>query len=612
MLIEFPKRSRLLTSLSGGMLAGILLLTGCMGEPEPAGPEGSASPQRVRLLTAEQYTNTISQVFGADIGSGVLPPVPPMTRRDGLLASGAAFVGLTSDQISQIQQAGAAVAARVVDESHRDYLVPCRPASPTAADPVCAAQFLQETGRLLQRRPLDENRVAEFVQIADRAAEQTGDFYDGLALALEAMLISPEVLFIVDRAEPDPDRPGVQRLDNYSLAQRLSFFLWNAPPDDALLKAAERGELHTAEGLARNVDRLLASPRLEAGMRAFFDDMLAFDAFDSLAKDPQVYPMVTGTTLAHAREQTLRTIIDHLLVRDGDYRDLYTTRRTFMSMPLAAVYGTPAGQGWTPFEFDEDSPRTGLLTHMSFLAGHSHAVRSSPTQRGKALRELLLCQKVPSPPPNVDFSGLEEDENAATARERLAVHNENPSCAGCHLVTDPMGLALENFDGAGLFRETENGAELDISGELDGVFFDEVEGLASALRNHPKLSYCLVNRLYAYGSGGPVSLRHDRDTLKWFENRFADDGYRLPALLRELALSRAFSTLRTDEPSVEYGGAIAAVNGSARIVEDHASAASDALGSGAPSVEVAMGEVVDSGALEALEAGQAGDREKVR
>ncbi len=272
--------------------------------------------------------------------------------------------------------------------------------------------------------------------------------------------------------------------------------------------------------------------------------MLGFDDFDSLAKDARVYPMVTGSTLADAREQTLRTIIDHLLNQQADYRDLFTTRKTFMSMPLAAVYNTPAGDGWVPFEFSENSNRMGLLTHMSYLAANSHSVRSSPTLRGKALRELFLCQKVPPPPPNVDFSLLEEAGHAATARERLNVHSTNPSCAGCHLVTDPMGLSLENFDGAGRFRQTENGAPIDIAGELDGVFYDDVAGLAIAMRNHPKLSYCLVNRLYAYGTGGPVSLKHDRDTLKWFEQRFVAQSYQLPALLRELTLSQAFREVR--------------------------------------------------------------------
>jgi hypothetical protein len=285
-------------------------------------------------------------------------------------------------------------------------------------------------------------------------------------------------------------------------------------------------------------------------MRAFFDDMMAFDEFESLAKDPLVYPMVTGTTLEHAREQTLRTVVDHLLVQEADYRDLFTTRKTFMSMQLATLYGTPARNGWIPFEFEDDSPRIGLLTHVSFLAANSHAVRSSPTLRGKAMRETFLCQSVPNPPPNVDFSLLEEDADASTARERLAAHNSNPSCAGCHLITDPMGLSLENFDGAGRFRVDENGVELDIAGELDGTFYDDIAGLAQAMRDHPKLSACLVNRLYAYGTGGPVSLRDDRDTLRWFEDRFAANGHRLPALLRDLALSEAFSTVRPEQTPI--------------------------------------------------------------
>ena len=107
-----------------------------------------------------------------------------------------------------------------------------------------------------------------------------------------------------------------------------------------------------------------------------------------------------------------------------------------------------------------------------------------------------------------------------------------------------MGLSLENFDGAGIFRQSENGAELDISGELDGIFYEDISGLANALRNHPKLSACLVNRLYAYGTGGAVSLRYDRDSLRWLEQEFVAENYRLRALLRTLVLSEAFSSVR--------------------------------------------------------------------
>ena len=525
------------------------VLSGCRDpqNAEPAEQYDAGSPLRTRLLTADQYTNSIAQVFGEDIADSILPPIPPMARTDGLLASGSAFVGVTSDQVSQIQQTAASIAAQVVDQEHRDFLIPCTPEATEAADPGCAALFLEETGRLLFRRPLSDSRLSDLMQIADYAAQQIGDFYDGLSLALEAMLISPDFIFIADRAEADPDAPGRQRLDAYSLASRLSFLLWNAPPDDVLLQEAGAGLLHTQQGLTKAVDRMLGSARLESGVRAFFDDLMAFDEFNSLAKDPLVYPMVTGTTLEHAREQTLRTIVDHLVTRQADYRDLFTTRKTFMSMQLAAVYDTPAGEGWVPFDFEEGGPRLGLLTHVSFLAANSHSVRSSPTLRGKALRETFLCQRVPDPPPDVDFSSLEEAEDAATAKERLAVHNTNPSCAGCHLITDPMGLSLENFDGAGRFRETENGAPLDIAGELDGIFYEDIAGLAQATRNHPKLSACLINRLYAYGTGGPVSLREDRDTLAGFEARFAENEYRLPALLRDIALSDAFSRVRSEE-----------------------------------------------------------------
>ena len=528
-------------------------LAGCSDPQtaESAEQQSAGSPLRTRLLTADQYTNSIAQLFGEDIAESILPPIPPMARTDGLLASGSAFVGVTSDQVSQIQQTAASIAAQVVDQDHRDFLIPCSPEETEAADTSCAALFLEETGRLLFRRPLSESRLSDLVHVADYAAEQTGDFYDGLALALEAMLISPDFIFIVDRAEADPDAPSQQRLDAYSLASRLSFLLWNAPPDDVLLQEAEAGILYTQQGLAGAVDRMLVSARLESGVRAFFDDLMAFDEFNSLAKDPLVYPMVTGTTLEHAREQTLRTIVDHLVARQADYRDLFTTRQTFMSLQLAAVYGTPAGQGWVPFEFEEEGPRLGLLTHVSFLAANSHSVRSSPTLRGKALRETFLCQRVPDPPPDVDFSSLEEAEDAATAKERLAVHNTNPSCAGCHLITDPMGLSLENFDGAGRFRETENGAPLDIAGELDGIFYEDIAGLAHATRNHPKLSACLINRLYAYGTGGPVSLREDRDTLAEFEARFAKNGYQLSTLLRDIALSDAFSRVRSEETQVK-------------------------------------------------------------
>jgi hypothetical protein len=497
----------------------------------------ATTTRRLRLVTSAQYLNTLAYVFGPQVKPDI--HFAPVQRTDGLLGVGTSIAGITASQMEVYQKTAASVAAQVVGPANRNFLIPCKPKSETDRDDACARQFLANASRLLYRRPIPAARVEQYVQEAGESAARLKDFYAGLSLPLEGMMVSPRVLLVSERAEADPQ--GQPRLDSYSLASRLSYFLWNAAPDALLLKAAESGELRTEKGLARTVDRMLASPRLEDGMRAFFDDMFQFDDFNNLAKDGTIYPVFTAVTVSDAREQTLRTVIDQLITKKRDYRDLFTTRETFISPALAAVYRMPAQAGWQAYEFPAESPRTGLLTQISFLAGHSHPGRSSATLRGKALREVLLCQPVPRPPANVDFSAIENPSaNLLTARDRVGMHLLNPVCAGCHKITDPMGLALENFDGAGRYRETEKGALIDASGSLDGVPFKDVKGLAAALHDHLALPACLVKRVFAYGVGSPAGA-DDKPMLTFLEGRFAEQGYRLPALLRAVVTSTAFS-----------------------------------------------------------------------
>ncbi len=504
-----------------------------------AEPPSSGTPKLLRALTQEQYLNTLAYVFGPDVQ--INPNFPPTQRTDGLLALGASRGGVSSAQLELYQKAAVTVAQLIIDPDRRNFLLTCTPKDEKTADAACASQFISRAGRLMHRRPLTKAELTEYVDEANNAATMLKGFYRGLAVAIEAMLISPDVLFVIENAEPDPRNKGQQRLDEYSLATRLSLFLWNAAPDDELLRAAENGELHTPKGRAGQIDRMLASPRLEKGMRAFFDDMYAFDAFAALAKDADMYPAFTGVTAIEAREETLRVVVDHLITKQADYRDLYTTRETFISPRLAAVYQLPATPTWSRYTFPENSPRAGIVTHVSFLATHAHPVRSSPTMRGKALRELLLCQPVPPPPANVDFSALENPKaTLRTARDRVDFHLENPVCAGCHRITDPMGLALENFDGIGAYRETEKDQKIDASGTLDGKAFENAVGLTKALRDHPALPSCLVKRAFAYGSGSPTT-NADRPLLTYFTAKFSDGHYKLPPLLRTITMSEAFS-----------------------------------------------------------------------
>ncbi|WP_020649658.1 DUF1592 domain-containing protein [Solimonas variicoloris] len=535
-----PQSRKKKVLLGGGALAAVLLAAVVVGAMRgPAEPQSKGTPRSMRLLTQDQYLNTVAYVFG--------PNVQPTTRFaalpriDGLLASGAAIAGLSDAQLETYQKTATKVAAQIVSEDSRPYLIPCEPAATDAADPQCAKEFLAQVAPLLYRRALSEEQIDRFVAAANQSADALHDFYQGLSVVVEGILMSPNVLLVAEVSEPDPDHPGETRLDSWSLATRLSLFLWNAAPDAELLAAAQSGALQTKKGLAAQVDRMLASPRLETGVRALFDDMFAFEDFNRLAKDNTIYPAFTGETAVDAREQTLRTVVDHLLVRRADYRDLFTTRKTFMSPSLAPIYKVAAqGPGWTPYEFPADDPHAGLLTHVSFEALHSHPGRSSPTLRGKALREVMLCQTVPRPPANVDFSKVQNpDGSVKTARERIDFHLQNPSCAGCHRIMDPMGLSMEAFDGAGTFRHEENGVPIDTSGNLDGVEFTDIVGLAKALRDNPQVPWCAVRRTFAYGTGTPADS-NDRRVLEYLSAEFAGQGYVFPELLRDIALSRAF------------------------------------------------------------------------
>jgi len=517
--------------------ATLALLAGC----GPSEPQSSGGPPAIRRLTEAQYRQSIADIFGPDIK--VSGRFDPDMRTDGLLAVGTGRVTVTPSGFEQYEAMARNIAGQALDEKHRDAAMPCKPASARVPDDACAAQFLGRVGRLLFRRPLLESELKAQVEVANKATQTLGNFYSGLEFGLAGLIAAPEFVFREEDPEPDPAHPGSQRLTAYSKAQRLSFLLWNTAPDDELLAAAARGELNDKAGLARQADRLIASPRLNDGVRAFFSDMLSFDAFDDLAKDSVIYPKFNINVANDAKEQTLRTITDLLITQHGDYRDLFTTRKTFLSRPLGLVYRLPVETrtGFEPHEFAEGDPHAGLLTEISFLALHSHPGRSSATLRGKAVRELLLCQIVPAPPANVNFSIVQDTNNPQfkTARDRLTAHRSNPTCAGCHKIMDPIGLGLEAFDGAGQFRDGENGAPIDASGEIDGLPFKDAASLGNALHDDPATPACLVTDIYRYASGhDPVP--GEKDWMGYLQKQFAADGYRLPDLLRRIAVSDDF------------------------------------------------------------------------
>lgn len=520
--------------IAAAAIAPIAIAAADSASPAP----GTETVSTVRRITEPQYRRAIADTFGPDIKA--VGRFEPDLRVEGLLAVGTSAVSVTSSGLEQYEAIGRNIAEQVVSPGHRVQLLGC---APDAADPkgaACAAKFFDRIGTRLLRRPLSSTERAGLVADTLTSSATLGNFHAGVAAVLTGLLASPDFLFRIDR--PGAVERGHRMVDGWAIASRLSFFLWNAPPDDRLLAAAKAGELDHAESRARVIDGMMDSPRLADGVRAFFTDFLQLDDIDTLAKDARIYPAFSSAVAADAREQTLRTILDLLVDRRGDYRDIFTTRRVAMNRTLGPIYNIPvADRGWTFHEFPENDPRAGILTQVSFLAQHSHPGRTSPTLRGKAIQEILLCEKIPSPPANVNFAVVQDVDNPTlkTTRARLSAHLDDEECATCHKLTDPMGLALEKFDGVGQFRQTEHGEPIDTTGSFAKTTFDGAAALGWLFRRNDGPINCLVQSTWRFANGRNLAA-FDGPVVARLKAGFAQSGYRMVDLMRAVALSPEF------------------------------------------------------------------------
>ena len=500
-------------------------------------PEASQAEPALRRLTEQQYLNSVSDL----LDPGLLMPtaLEPDESSDGLLSIGAARSSLSPLGVENYEDAAYSLAEQAMEPGAvRDRLVPCNPVG--NSDDACARTVLETLGRRAWRRPLTANELDELVETAATAGTTLGDFYDGLELSLGYLLQSPYFIYRVELGEDDG---GTRRYTDYEMASRLSYFLWNSTPDDSLLDAAAAGQLSDPADIEAEVDRMLADPRARHGFRNMVAEMLELDKLEGLAKDPEVFPAMRSELGASAREETLSMVEALVFDRDDDFRTWLTARETYIDVNLAMLYAVPAPalEGFATAKLPADGPRRGLLGQASLLSMHAHPVSSSATRRGLFVREVLLCQSIPPPPADVDTSIPEPTPDALTLRDRVASHLEEDLCAGCHLAMDPIGLALENFDGIGLYRETENGATIDPAGDLDGVPFETPEEFAEVLAANPNFTGCMADTVYSYAAGHRPELG-ELDYANWLHQRFRDQEYSMMSLLREVAISETFRT----------------------------------------------------------------------
>ena len=355
------------------------------------------------------------------------------------------------------------------DTPSRQRIFTCRP--DTGADETpCATDIVTRLARRAFRRPVTDGDIEMLLGFFE-AGRARGDFDAGVEMALRRILVSPDFLF---RREADPPAaaPGAPyAVSDLELASRLSFFLWSSIPDQELLDAAEQGKLRDPEALGAQVRRMLADPRTQALVDNFAGQWLYQRNMPLVTPDPQAFPEFdTNLRMAMAREMTL--FVESQIRADGSVLDLLNADYTFVNERLADHYGMPGVYGNHFRRVRLDGPhavRRGLLGKGSLLTVTSYAHRTSPVLRGKWLLENILGTPPPPPPP--DVPALEENDEAGAAprsvRDRLEQHRANPVCASCHRIMDPLGFALENFDGVGRWRDVgEDGTPIDASGTL--------------------------------------------------------------------------------------------------------------------------------------------------
>ncbi len=510
------------TSISG-LLAVCLL--GCAPAPTAAdelGPDEptpqsdselpSATAAPLRRLTRAQYRATVLHTLDLPPDLAFVELLPLDDRAGGYAANTTAVTDTTLEQYERTAELIAASTTTAV-----------------------SADSLDTVARRLFRRPLSPAERVELTQLLD---------HGGAQLALRAMLTAPDFLYRVENGRwlsPQLDRI---RLDDDAIASRLAILLWGSTPDDALSESAARGELGDAEIRLDHMHRMLDDPRARESVGSFHVQWLGLDHLEDAFKDPGVYPEFSIDLADAMVDETRRFASLTVLQGDGRLDTLLTASHSYLTDPLFELYGVDVPEGFVtgmPVELDPQE-RAGIITQAAFLTEHALTNQSGPIQRGVEIRNQFFCDPPPPPPPDANVEPPAPDPGATT-REIFEQHTADPTCASCHVLIDGIGLGMENYDGVGRYRTTENGKPVDATGELlatdvDGPFDGGVE-LAHQLAQSEQVRECVARQWFRFAFG---RLEGDGDacSLDTLHLAFADSDYDVRALLIELVRTDAF------------------------------------------------------------------------
>ena len=488
-----------------------------------------------RRLTRVEYDNTLHDLLGDSSRSGFAElPEDVNDPFDNNYTTQLPSPSLI-EAVEKLAQEAALRA--LADPAIHDKIIPCTPTG--ADDTACLRAFITTFGRRALRRSLTEGEVQEYLGLQSYAVE--GNSFDiGVELVLRAMLQDVELLYRVEVGTPVVGVPGTFKLDDHEVAMRLSYFLWGSTPSDALLDLADAGKLSTPSDVRSAAVTMMTDPSAKERVNRFHALWLSYHQLPHP-------PALTSELRAETAALINRVVFDE----PQDYFDLFTFNETFVTDDLAAHYGLPkpgsTTGAWVPYGA---SGRKGILSHGSVLSAGTKLADTSPTQRGKFVRNRLLCQEIPPPPSNVKADAPPDSKGASCKIDKYKEHAQVGSCKGCHSQMDPIGFGLEGYDSSGVFRTSEIGKpECAISGdgELAGVgTFNGPAGLADRLIESGELERCVVTQVYRFAMGRRETAA-DQGALDDLGARFKDDKHAFDQLMIELVSADAFGFRKQEE-----------------------------------------------------------------
>ncbi len=502
-------------------------------------PQPGEAP--LRRLTQFEYTTTMQKLVGTESSARAGDGLPAELLGNGF-GNDAAAQPSSAFLIEQYASIAERIAGEAMDSAEfANRYAPCLQDVTAETEAACADQFVRSFGASAFRRPLADEEVSELLAIQE-VARGEGDFSRSIALAMQTMLQSPDFLYRVELGEVGAD--GYRRPTNHEMATRLSYLFRGGPPDEALLAAANAGELSSAEGVRAQAERLIETPEAREVVGHFFESYLPIGTLTDLTRDAELFPTFSGQIGKLMHDETMMFLDRAVFEEDGNWEAILTAPYTYMNETLAKFYGVEGvtGEEFRRVDIDDTTKRLGLLTQGALLTGTTITNVTNPVRRGGFLLNHVLCMDVPLPSAEVfAMVKIPDPYSGDTGRERYEAHSKQAVCAGCHALLDPMGFALENFDAVGLWRDQENGVTIDATGSVGALPepFDGPVELVRQIAASPKTHACFARNWQTYAYGREITVA-DKCSTDQLEEAFAATNHNVKQLLINLTQTDAF------------------------------------------------------------------------